>query len=80
MKLTFFPRLAWTGIRKNRKLYVPYLLSAVGMVTMYFILQSLAFSPLLREMRGGSDLGMILSLGRFVIAAFALLFLFYTNS
>ena len=78
MKL--YPRLALSGIGKNRKLYVPYILSCIGTVMMYFILHSLSVSPLLKETRGGGNLGVILSLGKFVIAAFSLLFLFYTNS
>lgn len=78
MKL--YPRLALSGIRKNRKLYVPYILSCIGTVMMYFILHSLSISPLLQETRGGGNLSIILSLGKFVIAAFSLLFLFYTNS
>lgn len=66
---------------KNRKLYIPYILSCVGMVMMSYIMQALSLSPLLFEMqKGGSSIGIILSLGKFVIAAFALLFLFYTNS
>ena len=28
MKPTFYPRLAWMGIKKNARLYVPYLLSS----------------------------------------------------
>ncbi len=80
MKKLFFPRLAWSGIRKNRKLYLPYLLSCIGMVMMYYFLQFIACSPLLTQMRGGSSLGLILSLGQYVIAVFALIFLFYTNS
>ena len=74
MKL--YPRLALSGIGKNRKLYVPYILSCIGTVMMYFILHSLSVSPLLKETRGGGNLGVILSLGKFVIAAFSLLFLF----
>ena len=80
MKILFFPRLAWTGIRSNRKLYLPYLLSCCGMVMMYYIMHALSVSPLLGEMLGGTSMGFILSLGKFVIAAFALVFLFYTNS
>jgi len=80
MKTPFFPRLAWTGIRKNRKLYIPYILSCIGMVMMYYILDGLSTSPLLRDMPGGGDMQLVLSLGRYVIAAFALIFLFYTNS
>ena len=78
MKL--YPRLALSGIRNNRKLYVPYILSCIGTVMMYFILHSLSLSPLLHETRGGDNLEIILSLGKYVIAAFSLLFLFYTNS
>ena len=81
MKKSIYPRLAWSGIVKNRKLYFPYILSCMGMVMMFYIIHFLSYSPLLHEMKkGGSSLEMILSLGKFVIAVFALLFLFYTNS
>ena len=73
-------RLACSGIRKNRKLYVPYLLTVVGMVMMSHIMQSLSYSPALNAMRGGGQMEMILSLGKVVVAAFAALFLLYTNS
>lgn len=33
MKLYF--HLAWDGIRKNRRLYVPYLLTGVGAATLF---------------------------------------------
>ncbi len=76
----FFSKLAWTGIKKNSKLYVPYIVSCVGMVMMSYIMQSLRYSPSLNEMRGGDALSSVLGFGRFVIAIFAMLFLFYTNS
>ena len=80
MKSGFFPKLAWTGIKKNRKLYIPYILSCIGMVMMFYIIQSLSYSELLTQMKGGGNLETMLGLGKFVIAAFALIFLFYTNS
>ena len=80
MKKVFFPRLAWNGIKSNRRLYLPYILTCTGMVTMYYIITSLVYSPLLQEMRGGGNMSAVLSLGRGVIAVFALIFLFYTNS
>lgn len=80
MKKALLPRLARTGIAKNRRLYVPYILSCVGMVTMFYILQALSVSPLLKNMRGGSTLEAFLTLGKYVIAVFAVGFLFYTNS
>ena len=29
-----YPRLAWQGITKNKRLYLPFLLTCVGMVMM----------------------------------------------
>ena len=75
-----YPRLAWQGITKNKRLYLPFLLTCVGMVMMTYILLSLASSPILKTFPGGDTMPMILGMGSFVMAAFAVLFLFYTNS
>ncbi len=78
--MRFYARLAVAGIRKNKRLYVPFLLTCIGMVLMFFLISFLCYDPLLSEMRGGTSLGIILRLAQFVIAVFALIFLFYTNS
>ena len=80
MKKGFYLRLALDGMRKNRRLYVPFLMTCSGMVMMFYILYSLAYSPAVRNMRGGGTMAMILLLGTVVMAVFALLFLLYTNS
>ncbi|MCD8355055.1 MAG: FtsX-like permease family protein [Clostridia bacterium] len=80
MKKGLYSRLAWTGIRKNRQLYLPYLLTCIGMVMMFYIIDYLAESPLLLQVHGGQTMKSILSLGRIVIGIFAVIFLFYTNS
>lgn len=80
MKKGFYPRLAWMGITKNKQLCFPYILTCVGMVMMYYIMKSLSVCELLYDIRGGGNLVVILTLGRGVIAVFALIFLFYTNS
>ena len=80
MRHKLYPRLAWQGITKNKRLYLPFLLTCVGMVMMTYILLSLASSPLLKTIPGGDAMPMILGLGSFTMAAFAVLFLFYTNS
>ena len=77
---TLYARLAWTGMRKNRRLYLPYLLSCAGMVLMFYILMGLSGSEVLGHMSGGTSSGIILRLGTVVIAVFALIFLFYTHS
>lgn len=80
MKLGFYPRLAWSGIRKNKRLFVPYILATAGTAAVFYILFFLASSNFFDNMRGGSSTKMVLSFGVFVIVAFALLFLFYCNS
>ena len=82
MKTGLYARLAWTGMVKNRRLYLPYLLSCTGMVLMFYILLGLSGSPMLAHMSGGSSaiILRILRLGTVVMAVFSLLFLFYTHS
>ncbi len=80
MKAGFYPKIAWDGIRKNKRLYFPYILTGAVMVMMYYILSFLIESPALAQMPGGSVLMSLLPMGCGVIAVFSLLFLFYTNS
>ena len=80
MKIGFYPRLAWSGIRKNRELYIPYLLTGMGMIMMYYIVSYLYTGSLLATVRGGGVVAMFMGLGRFVIGAFSIIFLFYTHS
>ena len=78
--MSFFPKLAWSGMRKNRKLYLPYLLTCTGMVMMYYIICYLAYSGLLSHMRGAATLESMMELGSGVIALFTALFLMYSNA
>jgi putative ABC transport system permease protein len=80
MKHNLYPKLAWTGIRKNSRLYLPYILTCIGMVMMFYIVSFLSSSEYLASCKGGKDMQMILELGCGVIGFFAAIFLFYTNS
>ena len=80
MKLAFYPKLAVDGIRKNKRLYFPYILTCVGMVMMYYVIHYLAAMPVLTSMSGGRTTAQMLGFGSWIVALFALLFLFYTNS
>ena len=80
MKFGLYPRLALAGIRKNKRLYVPYLLTCTGMVMMYYIIIFLQHNEMLDGMRGGTTASAILALGGWVVAIFACIFLFYTHS
>lgn len=80
MKLRLYPKLALLGIKKNKRLYIPYILTCSGMIMMYYIISFLVETPILDYMRGRRTIAMTLSLGSYVMAIFAVLFLFYTHS
>ena len=80
MKQTIYPRLAWHGVAKNKQIYLPFLLTCIGIFAVYYIVSYLTYSASVREMQGGRDLQMVLSWGTAVVAIFAVIFLFYMNS
>lgn len=80
MKNGFYPRLAANGIRNNKKLCFPYILTCVCMVMMTYILAALSQTPLLRSMKGGASISFTLNFGTWVMVIFSLVFLYYTNS
>lgn len=80
MRANLYPKLAWDGIRKNKRFYLSYILTCIGMVMMFYIIHYLAAMPTLKEMPGGDSMTMVLGFGFWVIALFAVIFLFYTNS
>ncbi len=77
---SLYLRLALTGIKKNGRSYVPYILTAALMIMIFYIIAFLADNPLLQQMEGGDGMAEILGIGIFVMAIFAAIFLFYTNS
>lgn len=79
MKKGFYPKLAFDGIRKNKKMYLPYILTSIGMVMMYYIIIFLQFSQSIKDAVQSSTVTQILGLGSWVIAIFSCIFLFYTN-
>lgn len=80
MNFGFYPKLALTGIRKNGRLYVPYLLTCICMVMMFYIIAFLSMNEGVGAMQGGETLQAMLSFGYYIMGVFSLIFLFYTNS
>lgn len=80
MKRGLYRKLAFTGIRNNKKLYVPYILTGMGMVMMSYIISFLSSSPTFSTMRGGTTMQSFLEYGFGVMCVFSVIFLFYTNS
>ena len=75
-----YSKLAATGIRKNGKSYIPFILTASLMVMVFYIVTYLSGNGMLRNMVGGSAMGMVLTMGSIVMGIFSAIFLFYTNS
>ena len=80
MKRGLYIKLAWTGMMKNKKMYIPYALTCIGMVMMFYIISFLSYNQTVGEIPGGTTMQMILVLGSGVIGVFSVIFLFYTNS
>ena len=78
MKKFFYPRLALSNIRKNAKIYLPYLLTSTFTVMMCYVIHSLAVNQSLRNT--SSTAPVVLMLGTWVVIFFSVIFLFYVNS
>ncbi len=81
MNNKLYPRLAAENIKKNGKTYIPYIITCVLTVAMFYMINSLATNPELSNMKiGGSVMPVVLGMGSVVVGIFAVIFLFYTNS
>lgn len=80
MSRFFYFKLAITNIKKNAKTYVPYIITSILTICMFYIICSLSNNPDLTKATGTSAMSEVLFLGTIVCGIFAVIFLFYTNS
>ena len=80
MKAGLYPKMAVGGMRKNGRLYAPYIITCILMVAMFYILHFLGFSGVMKGMPGGSTATDMVGIGSYIMAIFATIFLFYTQS
>lgn len=80
MKLGLYPKIAADGIRKNGKLYVPYIATCILMVAVFYIMHLLGYSDMLQNFEGAGTAKDILQFGAIIMAVFGTIFLFYTQS
>ena len=76
----FYWKLAFTNLKGNRRVYLPYLLSSMGIIMMFYSINALGQGIDQGALYGGTTVASMMGLGVFVIGLFAVLFLFYTNS
>ena len=80
MKINLYPKLAFDGVKKNSRLYIPYLVTCVLMVSVYYILHFLGNSGVMNGMPGGGTATQMMQMGTVVMSLFGAIFLFYTQS
>ncbi len=81
MKTAVYTRLALDGIKKNKRLYIPYISGGAIMSAITYIMHFLSSDRILNSInRGASTLGSILPLAGWIVSIFSVIFLFYTNS
>ena len=80
MKTGLYPKLAANGMRKNGRLYAPYLVTCIMMVAVYYILHFLGYSGIMDGMPGGHTATDMMRMGTYIMTLFGLLFLFYTQA
>ena len=78
--MRLYARLAAGGIRRNGRIYLPYILTCSLMSMMFYIVCFLSDNSMLNDMKGGDMLREMMGLGVVIMGIFAGIFLFYTNS
>lgn len=75
----FYPKLAFTNLKKNGKTYVPYLITSIVSVMMFYVMIAITGTRGLNQLPGASNLSLILLWTASITGIFAAIFLFYTN-
>ena len=80
MNKGFYLKMAWGNIRKNRNIYLPYLLAASVMTALFYIQGSLCDMVDISGMKGKRMMGSLLRISTPITGIFSLVILFYVNS
>ncbi len=80
MNKFFYPRLAFQNIRKNKSIYLPYLLAGSMITGLYYILSSITIMVAESGAKGSGAMGYLLALSTYIAAFFSVIILFYINS
>ena len=80
MRKGFFARLAVVNIRKNKQIYVPYILACLFNVAMLYMMLFINHNAGMKTIRHSGDVLMITTMGVGVIVIFSFIFLLYSNS
>ena len=76
----FYFNLAKNNIKKNSRVYSPYLIITSFIVLVAYIMQSVRNNSGIDSLVGSVNIKNMLGLGNLVTAIFSVIFLFYINS
>lgn len=79
MNKKLFRRLAVTNLKKNASMILPYLITCVIVVSLYYIVTSLSANTGLKTVSGGNLIIDLMKFGNRLFAVLSLLFLLYAN-
>lgn len=78
MTKQLFAKLAVKNIRSNKQIYIPYIVSSVATVAMFYLMYSLVENDYLKQR--SESLVQLFTLGSVIIGIFSFIFILYTNS
>ena len=74
------PKLAVTGILKNKEAYFPYLAASIFSVFIYFVFASILQNDIMRSLPKAEYILILMNIGLVLLGIILVPFLFYTNS
>ncbi|WP_461812868.1 FtsX-like permease family protein [Faecalimonas sp.] len=80
MNSAVYSKLAITNIKNSRRMYVPYIITCIITVMMFYIIYGLTKNKGIVGAPGEQVFREMLSMGVTIVGIFSVIFLFYTNS
>ena len=73
MPRNFTLKLAVSNLKKNRKLYMPYIIASIIMIAVIYIMSFLSNSKDLENFRGANYVTLSMLLGNIIVSGFAII-------
>lgn len=80
MGKNFYLKLAATNLKRDRKMYIPFVIAYITMVSIYFMVITIMFSRGISDVPAGDNLKIMFGIGMVVMTFLMILFMLYINS
>ena len=75
MKAGFYTKMASDGMRKNGRLYAPFLVTCILMASIFYIIHFLGYSGVMNGMAGSGTATDLMKMGSVILIFFITIFL-----